>query len=620
MLISGLQPGADMIFHGHDHRYHPQAIQLHPQTTVVDAHTVVLWQQYHQPVQYQSCLSTGPFKPPPPHQYVLRSQHPAPWRASDRVSKPQNPRMKRSKESRKHQKRAVSDDAFFPVQEQLAAYDGSSLVHQTGHGHYDFVQQHYPFGLQQPREVDVGTKSFVIDLDDASTQPDWSSTGSGWTTDTSPLVSAQTDLPHHGGFDSANANSFPFHPHDPSLPSMAMSFDVPIDGMLNSYDSTVCGSSSSQDTNVGSFSSTRAADMFGRMVLGEEPSSVWPVPSIQLPQATAQTNGLPNTAWEEHHQDTRPLREPTVSPKQLRLRPSPTLTPTSSTESIFTAFRHSEDEGEQYIQDRRFVAVNTEEPQRLPNNTSNGPAKTRRRLPDSRPRRAPRALLPSPNMLIPIPTLHPCNPLPNHPPTPESPTSITVTKPSPDTPPLNPRRSRRKRAASPPDTPTISSASPSPSYMYKRDHDEADDQETGKFATRAEADAYLLHARAEGKTYKTIRAEGRFTEAESTLRGRYRTLTKAREERVRRPEWSERDLRLLDQGVRRLAKPTGPYRSWPRGETNLSEAKIPWKAVAEYIVQQGGSYHFGNSTCRKRWDELVTDRLRDGWDLGEPFF
>jgi hypothetical protein len=27
--------------------------------------------------------------------------------------------------------------------------------------------------------------------------------------------------------------------------------------------------------------------------------------------------------------------------------------------------------------------------------------------------------------------------------------------------------------------------------------------------------------------------------------------------------------------------------------------------VAEYIHERGGSYLFGNATCRKKWDELV---------------
>jgi len=29
--------------------------------------------------------------------------------------------------------------------------------------------------------------------------------------------------------------------------------------------------------------------------------------------------------------------------------------------------------------------------------------------------------------------------------------------------------------------------------------------------------------------------------------------------------------------------------------------------VGEYIFKNGGSYHFGNTTCRKRWDVLVEE-------------
>ena len=49
-------------------------------------------------------------------------------------------------------------------------------------------------------------------------------------------------------------------------------------------------------------------------------------------------------------------------------------------------------------------------------------------------------------------------------------------------------------------------------------------------------------------TYREIRKQGNFKEAESTLRGRYRTLTKCKEARVRKPEWQEKDVR----------KPTAP--------------------------------------------------------------
>ena len=52
----------------------------------------------------------------------------------------------------------------------------------------------------------------------------------------------------------------------------------------------------------------------------------------------------------------------------------------------------------------------------------------------------------------------------------------------------------------------------------------------------------LVEWKEQGMSYKDIKAHGGFEEAESTLRGRYRTLTKPKEERVRRPEWSDRDV------------------------------------------------------------------------------
>jgi len=33
-------------------------------------------------------------------------------------------------------------------------------------------------------------------------------------------------------------------------------------------------------------------------------------------------------------------------------------------------------------------------------------------------------------------------------------------------------------------------------------------------------------------------------------------------------------------------------------------AKVQWKKVADYIIANGGSYHFGNSTCKRKWVEL----------------
>lgn len=59
---------------------------------------------------------------------------------------------------------------------------------------------------------------------------------------------------------------------------------------------------------------------------------------------------------------------------------------------------------------------------------------------------------------------------------------------------------------------------------------------------RIAKDEFLVKSKRAGMTYKEIRRKGGYTEAESTLRGRYRTLTKSPEARVRKPEWSEKDV------------------------------------------------------------------------------
>ena len=61
-------------------------------------------------------------------------------------------------------------------------------------------------------------------------------------------------------------------------------------------------------------------------------------------------------------------------------------------------------------------------------------------------------------------------------------------------------------------------------------------------AQRTKDDETLLQMKQDGYTYKDIRkALGRKV-AESTLRGRYRSLTKPRNHRVRAPKWSEIDV------------------------------------------------------------------------------
>ena len=56
-------------------------------------------------------------------------------------------------------------------------------------------------------------------------------------------------------------------------------------------------------------------------------------------------------------------------------------------------------------------------------------------------------------------------------------------------------------------------------------------------------------------------------------------------------------INLLRKAVLKLGTGRGP--TWLK--------KISWKDVAEYIVDNGGSYRFGNATCRKKWDEMAEE-------------
>lgn len=39
----------------------------------------------------------------------------------------------------------------------------------------------------------------------------------------------------------------------------------------------------------------------------------------------------------------------------------------------------------------------------------------------------------------------------------------------------------------------------------------------------------------------------------------------------------------------------------------MQTIKISWTQVARYIFDNGGSYHFGNATCHKKWSELAVE-------------
>ncbi|KAL5336734.1 hypothetical protein BJX70DRAFT_371893 [Aspergillus crustosus] len=135
--------------------------------------------------------------------------------------------------------------------------------------------------------------------------------------------------------------------------------------------------------------------------------------------------------------------------------------------------------------------------------------------------------------------------------------------------------------------------------------------------------AFLIEYKRRGLSYKDIKRLGGFKEAESTLRGRFRTLTKSKEQRVRKPHWYENDVsfcrkfqlglgvadcaqvRLLCEAVN-LYSDAGqsPCVSACRSRRAGQPPRVPWKKVAQYIRSHGGSYHFGNATCKKKWCEV----------------
>ncbi|KAL6909125.1 hypothetical protein GGI43DRAFT_429753 [Trichoderma evansii] len=122
-------------------------------------------------------------------------------------------------------------------------------------------------------------------------------------------------------------------------------------------------------------------------------------------------------------------------------------------------------------------------------------------------------------------------------------------------------------------------------------------------ADRETKDRFLVESRRNQVSYKLIKTFGRFVEAESTLRGRFRTLTKRREDRVRDPKWTPIDIHLLKEAVQVYA-----------GGQHPNRVGISWMMVSQYITGHGGTYAFGYTTCHRRWVHLEeTGQLGENW-------
>ncbi|GAO19695.1 hypothetical protein UVI_02061560 [Ustilaginoidea virens] len=105
-------------------------------------------------------------------------------------------------------------------------------------------------------------------------------------------------------------------------------------------------------------------------------------------------------------------------------------------------------------------------------------------------------------------------------------------------------------------------------------------------------DRILLEARAQNMTYKEILDKYNFAVTESTLRGRYRAITKDSAERPRSPQWTESDVGLLLQAVPLFRRRSG-------------RSRVYWKGVSDYISTNGGSRSFGFSTCHRKYLEVT---------------
>lgn len=71
---------------------------------------------------------------------------------------------------------------------------------------------------------------------------------------------------------------------------------------------------------------------------------------------------------------------------------------------------------------------------------------------------------------------------------------------------------------------------------------------------------------------------------------------------------SGEQIKLLCEAVDAYSEPTKSpntgYAPWYRPRVITQPPKVSWKKVAQYIWSHGGSYHFGNATCKRKWCEI----------------
>jgi len=136
-------------------------------------------------------------------------------------------------------------------------------------------------------------------------------------------------------------------------------------------------------------------------------------------------------------------------------------------------------------------------------------------------------------------------------------------------------------------------------------------------------DELLVRKRHEGMKYGDIKRRYGFHEAESTLRGKYRALTTLPRDRVRKPSWTKKDVsRSLTPGTfagtgtdtndkqLRLLRDAQTYFLVEEGYQHKAKSyrKVPWKKVADWMLEHGASYAFGPGTCARKASELAVQQ------------
>ena len=231
---------------------------------------------------------------------------------------------------------------------------------------------------------------------------------------------------------------------------------------------------------------------------------------------------------------THVMAPSTISPKVLTLNVSSTLSSSSG----------SNQEGMMGLSDPNTVLGNSEEspdhsgPETLPVGPSTRPHRQRQNLPDA---------LPTSQRIVPV--------LPSN----ESASNETSKKRSTKV-IKSGNNSRRKSSPVPTSTPSARNSSswragvaiPRPKKIEPKPvAPEPEPSRTSLQQSSATAQAmhhrdakddFLVRSKLAGMSYKEIRRQGKFSEAESTLRGRFRTLTKQKAARVRKPEWDDNDV------------------------------------------------------------------------------